>query len=84
MMLNLADMGGLVKPGWLSPQALQVADLMGRLDPAEGLGIIAWLVEHLGTAHLELSGRQTVAHWLQQLSGFAGQVAAQMQAPGRP
>lgn len=78
-------MGRLVKHGWLSPQALHAADLIGRLDPAEGLGIVAWLVRQLGSGHLEISGRRTVSHWLQQLAFFASQVAAQMQAaPDRP
>lgn len=69
------------RPSWLTPQALQVAGAISHLDPAEGVGIMAWLIKQLGSGRLEASGRRVVAHWLQQLSRLASQTAVQMLSP---
>ena len=70
-----------MRPAWLSPQALQVAGAIGHLDPAEGIGIMAWVIKQLGSGCLEAPGRKIVANWLQQLSKLASQTAVQMLSP---
>ena len=77
----LSDIARLVRQGWLSPGAVSVTEAIGRLDPAEGVGILAWLVEQLGSSRVDSSSQSVMAQWLLQLSNFAAQTAMRLQNP---
>ena len=77
----LSDIARMVQHGWLSPAAVSVTEALGRLDPAEGIGILAWLVEQLGSSRVDSSSQPVMAQWLLQLSKFAAQTAMRLQNP---
>lgn len=66
------------EPRSLSSAALEAAAAVGRLDPAEGAGIVAWIITELGSSRLVPTSQAAVAGWLQEVSDLASQTAKRL------
>ena len=76
---ELYDFVALVKRGWLSTDARAITEQIASLDPAEGIGVIAWLIDRMASDRMDIAGRPIVAAWLQQLAAFTHSKAQALQ-----
>ncbi|KAK9906526.1 hypothetical protein WJX75_003368 [Coccomyxa subellipsoidea] len=70
---------GVVYRGQLSEKGKETKELFRTLDPGEGLGIMAWMVDSL-SRNTDKKGASQVAQWLGSLAAFSDECAIRCQA----
>ncbi|CAL8462189.1 g1720 [Coccomyxa elongata] len=78
-LLEMKEMAAMAARGQLSQGAMEVRNKLRQLDPAEGLSILAWLVDAL-SRNVQHDGTPQVVQWLGKLAAFSDECAVRCQA----
>lgn len=64
-----------VQTDQVSQHACQLKGQLRNLDAAEGIGVMAWLIDGMLSQRTDSSGRQLITDWVMDLAEFAKQRA---------